>query len=432
MFFNTFLQEGICTNTQNQKLNLENTLLKYAVITKVIIVFVVLFYSSQAIGQELEERVDGQIIKTGQTYFNSVLKKKEAATNDYINFYQKYISGIRGQSCPMYPSCSNYGLKVFGETNFLSAFTMMSDRIIRCGHDHSNYSLTLRKNGFKHLDYPPYDKAPINLYYKSNSYYYAYSDASEKDKSLSFIKSLINNQYHEEALLEILRIEFNSNTFDINLFINKIICLKAIGEYEKALFEYYDKCPEEYKSNNELLLQVALIHHKLENFDKVLELNRKSITKFNEAYKPKIILLNGLTHAKKDNWEGSFYSFEKLSQYKPYQQIADVNKKITQKALGFKYKSPKLAGLLSIILGLGYAYTGHKQTAVTAFLVNSLIGYATYTNIKNSNYGMGILTGVFNLSFYLGNIYGGIKSAKRYNEKQKNSLIKKIELNTNF
>lgn len=432
MLSNTFFQEGICTKTKNQKLNLENTLLKYAVITKVIIVFVVLFCSSQAIGQELEERVDGQIIKTGQTYFNSVLKKKETATNDYINFYQKYISGIRGQSCPMYPSCSNYGLKVFGETNFLSAFTMMSDRIIRCGHDHSNYSLTLRKNGFKYLDYPAYDKAPINLYYKSNSYYYAYSDASEKDKSLNFIKSLINNQYHEEALLEILRIEFNSNTFDINLFINKIICLKAIGEYEKALFEYYDKCPEEYKSNNELLLQVALIHHKLENFDKVLELNRKSITKFNEAYRPKIILLNGLTHAKKDNWEGSFYSFEKLSQYKPYQQIANVNKKITQKALDFKYKSPKLAGLLSIIPGLGYAYTGHKQTAVTAFLVNSLIGYATYTNIKNSNYGMGILTGVFNLSFYLGNIYGGIKSAKRYNEKQKNSLIKKIELNTNF
>lgn len=112
--------------------------------------------------------------------------------------------------------------------------------------------------------------------------------------------------------------------------------------------------------------------------------------------------------------------------------MAGVNKNVSQKALDFKYKSPKLAGLLSLIPGLGYAYTGHKQTALTAFLVNSLIGYATYTNIKNTNYGMGVLTGVFNLSFYLGNIYGGIKSAKRYNEQQKNLLIKKIELNTNF
>ena len=428
MFLNTIPQEGFCTNTTKQVLNIENVLFKHTVITRVIILGF-LFYSTQTAGQKQEERVDGQIITTGQTYFNSSLKKKETATNDYISFYQKYISGIRGQSCPMYPSCSNYGLKTFGERNFISAFAMMSDRIIRCGHDHSNYSLALRKNGFKYLDYPAYDKTPIDLYYKSNSYYYAYSDASEKDKSLNFIKSLINNQYHEEALLEIMRIEFNSKTFDINLFINKIICLKAIGEYEKALFEYEDKCPKEYKSNNELLLQVALIHHKLGNFDKVIELNTKS---FNDTYKPKIILLNGLTYAKKDNWENSFYSFEKLSKYKPYQQMADVNKNISQKALDFKYKSPKLAGLLSIIPGLGYAYTGHKQTALTAFLVNSLIGYATYTNIKNANYGMGILTGVFNLSFYLGNIYGGIKSAKRYNEQQKKLLINKIEFNTNF
>ena len=431
MFFNTIPQEGVFTNTTKQMLNIGNVLFKHAVITRVIILGF-LFYSTQTTGQEQEERVDGQIITTGQTYFNSSLKKKETATNDYINFYQKYISGIRGQSCPMYPSCSNYGLKTFGERNFISAFAMMSDRIIRCGHDHSNYSLALRKNGFKYLDYPAYDKTPIDLYYKSNSYYYAYSDASEKDKSLNFIKSLINNQYHEEALLEIMRIEFNSKTFDINLFINKIICLKAIGEYEKALFEYEDKCPKEYKSNNELLLQVALIHHKLGNFDKVIELNTKSINTFNDTYKPKIILLNGLTYAKKDNWENSFYSFEKLSKYKPYQQMADVNKNISQKALDFKYKSPKLAGLLSIIPGLGYAYTGHKQTALSAFLVNSLIGYATYTNIKNANYGMGILTGVFNLSFYLGNIYGGIKSAKRYNEQQKKLLINKIEFNTNF
>ena len=430
MFFISTFQEGVFTNTSCQKLNLENILFSYSVITKAVVVFGFLFYSTQCIGQEQEERVDGQILTTGQTYFNKSLKKKETATNDYINFYQKYISGIRGQSCPMYPSCSNYGLKVFGETNFISAFAMMSDRIIRCGHDHSNYSLTLRKNGFKYLDYPAYDKTPIDLYYKSNSYYYAYSDASEKDKSLNFIKSLINNQYHEEALLEIMRAEFNSITFDINLFINKIICLKAIEEYEKALFEYEVKCPKEYKSNNELLLQVALIHYKLENFEKVIELN--SINTFNDAYRPKILLLNGLTYAKKDNWEDSFYCFEKLSKYKPYQQMAGVNKNVSQKALDFKYKSPKLAGLLSLIPGLGYAYTGHKQTALTAFLVNSLIGYATYTNIKNTNYGMGVLTGVFNLSFYLGNIYGGIKSAKRYNEQQKNLLIKKIELNTNF
>jgi hypothetical protein len=66
------------------------------------------------------------------------------------------------------------------------------------------------------------------------------------------------------------------------------------------------------------------------------------------------------------------------------------------------------------------------------FFVNSLLAYATYTNFKTKNYGMGILTGVFNLSFYIGNIYGGVRSAKRYNENNMKTIINKLEYNTNF
>lgn len=32
---------------------------------------------------------------------NDTLVKKESSVNDYINFYQKYISNIRGHECPM-------------------------------------------------------------------------------------------------------------------------------------------------------------------------------------------------------------------------------------------------------------------------------------------------------------------------------------------
>jgi len=46
------------------------------------------------------------------------------------------------------------------------------------------------------------------------------------------------------------------------------------------------------------------------------------------------------------------------------------------------------------------------------------------------NYGMAILTGVFNLSFYIGNIYGATKSAKRYNENQKKTILNKLEFNS--
>jgi len=384
-------------------------------------------------GQTFTEQVDGKSIATGQSYFNDTIKKKESAANDYIGFYQTYISGIRGQECPMYPSCSNYGLKTFSETNFASAFVMTSDRLLRCGHDLNNYSLTLRKNGFKSLNYPAYDKPPVELYYSRNSYYFAYSDTTRDDSTFLFIKKLINNQYYQEALLEIMRIEFQLNTFNIELFINKVICLKAVGEYEKALFEYENKCPKEYKPNTELAYQIALIQYKLQNYDQALQSNSIALEFCTDTFcKPKIILLNGLLYANKYDWQNSMLSYKSLSVFDSYKQISNTNFQLSEKAIRLENKSPPLAGALSIIPGLGYAYTGHKQTAISALLVNGLLAYATYTNFKNENYGMGILTGVFNLSFYIGNIYGATKSAKRFNEQQKKSIINKLEFNSHF
>jgi putative component of membrane protein insertase Oxa1/YidC/SpoIIIJ protein YidD len=83
------------------------------------------------------------------------LKNNETnLSDDYIGFYQKYISNIRGQSCPMFPSCSRYGLESFRNNNFFNAFLSTSDRLIRCGHDYENYSVTLTNDGIKFLDIP--------------------------------------------------------------------------------------------------------------------------------------------------------------------------------------------------------------------------------------------------------------------------------------
>lgn len=398
---------------------------------RLILIFTLIY--SICSGQNFTERVDGKAIATGQTYFNSLIKKKESAVKDYIGFYQKYISGIRGQECPMYPSCSNYGLKAFSETNFAAAFVMTSDRLLRCGHDHNNYSLTLRNNGFKSLDYPAYDEPPIELYYSRNSYSFAYSDTIRDDSTFLFIKRLINNQYHQEALLEIMRTEFQRRSFSIDLFINKIICLQAIGEYEKALFEYENKCPTEYKSNTELAFRIALIQYKLQNYDQALQKTSLALETCTDAFcKPRIILLNGLLYANKYEWKNAALSYQSLSEFDSYKQISITNYQLTEKATHLKNKSPFVAAALSIIPGAGYAYTGHKQTAVAALVINGLLAYATYTNFKIENYGMGILTGIFNVSFYIGNIYGASKSAKRFNEKQNKSIIEKLAFNTKF
>jgi putative component of membrane protein insertase Oxa1/YidC/SpoIIIJ protein YidD len=275
-----------------------------------------------------------------QTYTVDSNKKKESAVNDYIGFYQKYISNLRGHACPMYPSCSNYGLKTFSETNFVNAFIMTSDRLLRCGHDHRNYSLTLGNDGFKFVDYPAYDKPPAELYYARNSYYFAFSDFSRDDSTYTFIKKLINNQYYQEALLEIMRIEFQNTTFDIEIFINKIICLKALGAYEKALFAYENKCPQEYKSNTELAFQISLIHYKLQNYNQAFEVNSFASAACSDTFcKPKIILLNGLLYANKNDWQNAVEAYQSLTKIESHKQVAAINFQLATKGKQLKNKS---------------------------------------------------------------------------------------------
>ena len=379
------------------------------------------------------EHIDSFSNLNNELSLNDTLVKKESSVNDYINFYQKYISNIRGHECPMYPSCSNYGIKMFSEYKFASAFINTSERLLRCGHDYKNYSLAVSSDKFKYLDIIEMDSIDSKLLFKPNNYYFAYTDSYDQDSNFQVIIELINNQFYQLAFLEILKYEKTENSFNIGLFANKLICLFAMGEYEKVLFEYDYKCPDNYKFNDELVYQISMAHYKLGNFDLAIN-NFLNITSLDTNFiiTPRQKLLNGLLYANLYKWEDAKDIYKNLSTEFPQNKLFNVNYETINNFKILKEKNPTLSGIISIIPGAGYFYTGHKQTAVSAFVINSLLGYATYTNIKSKNYGMAILTGIFNLSFYIGNIQGSIKSAKRFNLQKKKSLINKLEFNSNF
>jgi len=94
------------------------------------------------------------------------------------------------------------------------------------------------------------------------------------------------------------------------------------------------------------------------------------------------------------------------------------NFQLIQEAVSLKRKKPWLASALSLIPGLGYVYTRRPKSALTAFVMNSLLGYAVFTSIRQRNYGTAALLGVFNLSFYIGNISGSNRSASQYNQRK--------------
>jgi hypothetical protein len=102
------------------------------------------------------------------------------------------------------------------------------------------------------------------------------------------------------------------------------------------------------------------------------------------------------------------------------------------KASNIKRKSPALAACMSgIIPGSGKWYAGERKDAVIGFISIGMMAYQAFRGFKkdgtSSVYGW--ISASLGAGFYLGNIYGSSRSAKRYNERQFKTIIPDIENN---
>lgn len=89
-------------------------------------------------------------------------------------------------------------------------------------------------------------------------------------------------------------------------------------------------------------------------------------------------------------------------------------------------KSPVAAGILSIIPGGGYLYCGRYQDALTAFLINSALIYGAYESFDKELYAVGGMMAVLETGFYAGNIYGGVSSAHKFNQRKQNEFVQRV------
>jgi hypothetical protein len=79
-------------------------------------------------------------------------------------------------------------------------------------------------------------------------------------------------------------------------------------------------------------------------------------------------------------------------------------------------KSEVLAGVLSGILpGAGYAYAEEFATGFMSLGVNGAFVTATWAAFANGLEAVGILAGGIGLPFYIGNIYGSVLAARKWN-----------------
>ncbi|MBF0120871.1 MAG: membrane protein insertion efficiency factor YidD [Desulfobacterales bacterium] len=73
-------------------------------------------------------------------FLNTFAFAEENPTPYPIKFYQKFISKIDGNRCPMYPSCSQYAKEAINKNGFFIGWIIACDRLLRCGRDEVNLS----------------------------------------------------------------------------------------------------------------------------------------------------------------------------------------------------------------------------------------------------------------------------------------------------
>lgn len=64
-----------------------------------------------------------------------------------VQLFQRYISPIDGDRCPMHPSCSAYSRDAFEKHGLLMGWFMTCDRLLRCGRDEWQVSPRVVING---------------------------------------------------------------------------------------------------------------------------------------------------------------------------------------------------------------------------------------------------------------------------------------------
>ncbi len=128
------------------------------------------------------------------------------------------------------------------------------------------------------------------------------------------------------------------------------------------------------------------------------------------------------------------YNWKKANEIINENQIENIYlrklKIVSDESLLLKYKSPFLSASLSAIIpGTGKVYSGYWKDGLIAFLFTSLSAWQAYRGFNkngiNSVYGW--TYGTIAFGFYMGNIYGSIKAANKFNYHQNHKITDKVE-----
>ncbi len=132
----------------------------------------------------------------------------------------------------------------------------------------------------------------------------------------------------------------------------------------------------------------------------------------------------GLIQIEQTDWQAARRALEQIGPDSPYP--ADRLLTALARSNAIPQKRPALAGTLSIVPGAGQLYTGRYQDALTAFLLNGGLAWAAVEAFDNGQEALGSLIAFVGLGFYMGNIYGAVTGAQKYNQLQQERFAEEL------
>lgn len=355
------------------------------------------------------------------------------AADDYLGVYQRYLSGLKNTRCSMYPSCSNYAKMVFQDYSFPVAMVLTADRLTRCSHDMDVYQTTFIYGFPATVDFPPSRPTPEGVivdHFIPQVYVGNHFSGDSLASPLDFITYLINQRNYQGALYEIDKQLFkNSNLSDVSLYSYKLKCYEGLNQYQDAILAFEQSFPVSAKNDYYTLFNVAHLYSLVGDTNTSITYYEKASTFYSPGhpYSHPFSEL-GKMYTTQKQYEKAKIAFQNKMTVDDNLEAYQSSINIIQELEAFNGKKKGIAMALSIFPGGGYFYTNQPKNALTALILNGVLGYASYTSFKSQNYGVGAILGVLGLSFYIGNMVGSGNSATKYNESIERRALDRLQV----
>lgn len=341
--------------------------------------------------------------------------------NEVLNFYQDYISPVKGgNTCPMYPSCSQYAKNALVSRNVISAFIDISDRLIRCGHDlEENYSLI-------YINETPFFYDPVENLHDTIEKSAEIDISDNINHNTNFAHNLLLNDEYDLALLEYKRLLFveKNGRKKENLYNNVIECYYLKRDYSSLNRLYSDLIFREFEDESvfdSISLFQAKANYKGSNY---LNSNIVLNTIKDSCFQSEVYFLKGLNYIGLKEWDNAENNMKMVLNTSSYYSTSKTLYRISDEIDSLPKKKPWVATVASIAIpGSGYFYTNRKATAIAAMLINGLFIWTSYEAYNNRNYALGITSSILGFGWYVGSVSGSRKAVIQFNQRQENNYL---------